>query len=218
MKRDLRNKGNIQLSWLREFDQASAGEDQIESEIMTLFNNVGDKDLLISGATEDTSGTYVFVDSIYIYDPEGTILGNHLDLAFTYDGYSGEYTRRVTVNGALYYEWMGNSDLDQIRQTMDLYSPVRKLVKPESQQMVQAMGYYQLNELMNLSVELAVSDHDQNSYSDIDDADNQGIGHDVKLSGQKIPLGEKIFFGYQVSDWGRTGRFHALQRDRSVNF
>jgi len=218
MKRDLRNKGNIQFSWLREFDQALAGEDQIESEIMNLFNNVGDKDILISGATEDTSGTYVFVDSIYIYDPEGTILGNHLDVAFTYDGYSGEYKRKVTINGTLYYEWMGNSDLDQIRQTMDLYSPVRKLVKPESQQMVQAVGYYQLNDLMNLSVELAVSDHDQNSYSDIDDADNQGIGHDVELSGQKIPLGEKIFFGYQVSDWGRTGRFHALQRDRPVNF
>jgi len=132
MKRDLRNKGNIQFSWLREFDQAFAGEDQIESEIMNLFNNIGDKDLLISGVTEDTSGNYVFVDSIYIYDPEGTILGNHLDVAFTYDGYSGEYKRKVTVNGTLYYEWMGNNDLDQIRQTMDLYSPVRKLVKPES--------------------------------------------------------------------------------------
>ena len=113
---------------------------------------------------------------------------------------------------------MGNNDLDQMRQTMDLYSPVRKLVKPESQQMVQVVSYYQLNDLMNLSLELAVSDHDQNSYSSVDDADNQGIGHEFKLSGQKIPLGQKIFFGYQVSDWSRSGRFHSLQRDRSVNF
>jgi hypothetical protein len=44
MKRNLRNKGNIQLSWLREFDQALAGEEKIDSEIMNLFNNVGDKD------------------------------------------------------------------------------------------------------------------------------------------------------------------------------
>ncbi len=56
------------------------------------------------------------------------------------------------------------------------------------------------------------------SYSDIDDADNQGIGHDVELSGQKIPLGEKIFFGYQVSDWGRTGRFHAVNIDQPEIF
>ena len=218
MKRDLGNKGNIQLSWLREFDQALAGEDQIDGEIMNLFKNVGDKDVQISGAIQDTSGAYVFVDSIYVYDPADTILGDHFNVAFTYDRFAGEYARKVTINGTLYYEWMGNNDLDQMRQTMDLYSPVRKLVKPESQQMVQAVGYYQLNDWINLSVELAVSDHDQNSYSSIDDADNQGIGHEVELSGQKIPLGEKIFFGYQVSDWARNSRFHTLQRDRSVNF
>ena len=218
MKRNLRNKGNIQLNWLREFDQALAGEDQIDSEIINLFNNVGDKDVQISGATQDTSGAYVFVDSIYVFDPADTILGNHFNVAFTYDGFSGEYARKVTINGTLYYEWMGNNDLDQMRQTMDLYSPVRKLVKPESQQMVQVVSYHQLNDWMNLSLELAISDHDQNSYSSVDDADNQGIGHEVELSGQKIPLGEKIFFGYQVSDWSRTGRFHTLQRDRSVNF
>ena len=68
MKRNLRNKGNIQLSWLREFDQALAGEDKIDSEIMNLFNNMGDKDVQISGATQDTSGAYVLVDSIYVYD------------------------------------------------------------------------------------------------------------------------------------------------------
>jgi len=218
MKKDLRNKGNINLVWLREFDQALAGEDQIDSEIMTLFKNVGDKDVQISGAKQDTNGAYVFMDSIYVYDPADTILGDHFNVAFTYDGFSGEYARKVTINGTLYYEWMGNNDLDQMRQTMDLYSPVRKLVKPESQQMVQAVGYYQLNDWMNLSLELAVSDHDQNSYSSIDDTDNQGIGHEIELSGQKIPLGEKIFFDYQVSDWGRNSRFNTLQRDRSVNF
>ena len=218
INKELKNNGNFQLSWFREYDQTSNSNNRINNEVLSIFKNLGDKDAYISGALEDSTGMYVYIDSIYIYDSTNTSVGQHYQVSFTYDNLNGEYVRKLSNNGILYYQWLDRSDPIINNQLMDFYSPVRKLVTPERQQLIQALSNYHVNDWLALSMELAVSDYDKNTLSNMGDTNNKGLGHQLKISGDKIRLNDKIEMGYEISQWGRNKSFNSLQRDRSVQF
>ena len=217
IKKDIKNKGNLQLSWFREYDQTLNTKNELNSDILSLFKDSGDKELYVNGALEDSAGMYVFVDSIYIFDSTNTIFSQHYQVSFTYDNQKGQYIRKLSNSGVLYYEWIDRYDPERTN-LLDYYSPQRQLVAPVSQQLIQALSNYRINNWLDLSMELALTDYDENTISNIDDDNNQGVGHQLKVSGDKIPLNDKIIIGYEISQWARNKRFHSVQRDRSINF
>ena len=218
LNKKINNKGNLQLSWIREFDQNLYSNNEIDSELLSIFKNSGDREIYISGALEDSIGKYVMIDSIYIFDSTNTIISTHYQVSFTYDSQNGEYVRRISNNGVLFYEWVDRQNFELSNKSIDYYSPIRQLVAPESHQLIQALSNYHVNNWLDFSFELALSDYDQNRISNIDDSNNQGFGHQIVISGDQIVLYNNIIFAYEISQWGRNKRFHVLQRDRSINF
>ena len=69
------------------------------------------------------------------------------------------------------------------------------MVAPESQQLIQAFSNYRVNNWLSLSTEIVLSDYDQNSISNLDDGNNKGFGHQIKVSGDQIPLFDNIKIG-----------------------
>ena len=218
INKELNNKGNLQLSWIREYDQTLNTNNEMNSEAISLFKDLGDKEIFVSGAQEDSIGIYVFIDSIYSFDSTNTIIGQHYQVSFTHDSKNGEYVRKLSNSGVLYYQWVDRKNIELSNKSIDYYSPVRQLVAPESHQLIQALSNYRVNNWLDLSLELALSEYDKNSLSKIDDNNNQGIGHQIKISGDQISLNNNIIIGYEILQWGRNKRFHSLQRDRSINF
>ena len=188
MNKKINNKGNLQLSWIREFDQNLYSNNEIDSELLSIFKNSGDREIYISGALEDSIGKYVMIDSIYIFDSTNTIISTHYQVSFTYDSQNGEYVRRISNNGVLFYEWVDRQNFELSNKSIDYYSPIRQLVAPESHQLIQALSNYHVNNWLDFSFELALSDYDQNRISNIDDSNNQGFGHQIVISGDQIVL------------------------------
>ena len=218
IKKELKNKGNFQLSWIGEYDQTLNKKEDMDSEVLSIFKDLGDEEIYISGALKDSTGMYVLIDSIYIFDSTNTITGQHYHVSFNYDSENGQYIRKLSNHGVLYYQWIDRSNTEQTNRLVDLYSPLRQLVAPESQQLIQAFSNYRVNNWLSLSTEIVLSDYDQNSISNLDDGNNKGFGHQIKVSGDQIPLSDNIKIGYEMYQWGRNKRFHSLQRDRSVEF
>ena len=218
INKELNNRGKIQLSWVREYDQTLNTNNQINSDALSLFKEAGDRDLLVSGAIEDSSGIYVLIDSVYIFDSTNTITEQHYQVSFTYNSKSGQYIRKLSNSGVLYYQWVDRDNIELLNESIDYYSPIRELVAPESHQLVQALSNYRVNRWLDLSFEMALSDYDRNNISSIDDNDNQGIGHQIKISGDQIALNHNLIIDYEISQWGRNKKFHSLQRDRAIEF
>jgi len=218
INKELNNRGKIQLSWIREYDQTLNTNNEINSDALSLFKESGDREIYVTGSIEDSSGIYILLDSVYIFDSTNTIIGQHYQVSFTYDSKNGQYVRKLSNSGALYYQWVDRKNIELINESIDYYSPLRELVAPESHQLVQALSNYRVNHWLDLSFEMALSDYDRNNMSSIDDNDNQGIGHQIKISGDQIALTNNLIIGYEVSQWGRNKKFHSLQRDRAIEF
>ena len=218
INKELNNRGKIQLSWIRESDQILNSNNEINSDALSLFKESGDRQIYVSSSIEDTTGIYVLIDSIYIYDSTNTIIGQHYQVSFSYDGKNGQYIRKLSNNGVIYYQWVDKENIELRDQSIDYYSPIRELVAPESHHLVQALSNYRVNRWLDLSFEMALSDYDRNNMSNIDDNDNHGIGHQIKMSGDQIKLNNNLIIGYELSQWGRNKKFHSLQRDRAIQF
>jgi len=203
------------LSWLREYDNTSLAGLGLPEGSLNVLRAVGDREALVSGVELDSTGEYVYLDSVLVYDPEHEYNQNHYRVIFANDPLNGSYTRRVSSQGKLYYEYVSP---EQRYSYLDLYSPQVNLPRPQGEQLFQLLGAYTLRDGMDLNLEVALSDFDQNRLSSRDDGDNQGIAYEWELKGEKIALPGNVFWDYSLSDWKRSRRFHPLQRDRAINF
>jgi hypothetical protein len=208
-------KGSLGLSWLREYDNTSLEGLGLPEGSSDALRESGDGEALISGVQFDSTGDYIYLDSVLVYDPQHSYDQDHYRVIFANDPMNGSYTRRVSPQGKLYYEYVPP---ERRFSYLDLYSPQVNLPRPQGEQLLQLLGSYSLLEGVELNLEIALSDFDQNRLSSRDDGDNRGIAYEWELKGEKIALPRNISWDYSLSDWKRNRRFHALQRDRAINF
>ena len=91
----------------------------MNSEAISLFKDLGDKEIFVSGAQEDSIGIYVFIDSIYSFDSTNTIIGQHYQVSFTHDSKNGEYVRKLSNSGVLYYQWVDRQNIELSNKSID---------------------------------------------------------------------------------------------------
>lgn len=130
---------------------------------------------------------------------------------------NGNYIRTAsTVNGAV-YEWVAP---DGTGSPTGRYEPIRVLATPKKKQMFTVGGGYQLTTADKVYGEIAVSDVDQNLFSEIDNADNTGTAVKVGLmnSGKPLKISKDYKWHYDINYEFTEKTFSAIDRFRDVDF
>ncbi|RVU91326.1 hypothetical protein EH230_10685 [Flavobacterium columnare] len=102
----------------------------------------------------------------------------------------GDYIVKATVANGRIYEY--KPPLGGIKQGE--YEPIIRLIAPSKLQIATILGGYKASEKTGIDFELAVSNHDLNLFSDLDDQNNKGIAG-------KFNIRQKII---SKRNWGLT--------------
>lgn len=177
------NKVSISLNAVQEGDNKKNPIDvSLSDEDKIILKQSGDDQFnaALDGAYEvldDSIGVYEKIDSlingvnktIYKYNP-GSINAKY-NVSFSYVGQNnGEY-KRVSIGNYLYVG-INNGE----------YLPIRLLPLPEKNQLANIVLGYKPTENISFSLELAANSYDRNTFSTIDDGDNNGFARLFKLN------------------------------------
>lgn len=153
----------------------------IDADDRERLKQIGDQQSLgfISSIREDTAGVYILQDSILIF--KGTGQGTH-SATFYNVGNTGCYKKVYDPNG-VYFEWVDRDDptISPAEIEQAVYLPVKPLKLPRRQQLYHFNSRAKLSDRLTMSTDLAVSNTDQNTFSPIDDEDNQGAASDIRV-------------------------------------
>jgi len=165
-------------------------------------------------------------DSLGIYSSLDTLIeGNQLTI-YIYN--PGSETAKYNVS----FSFVGDNNGDYIRESIGKfrfvgieqgsYLPIRLLPLPEKSQVGNIVIDYSPIEQVTFNVELAASSYDRNTFSSIDDDDNNGFARYLKLN--VAPINLKI----SNSDFGKISgsfrdrfkdnRFKSLDRINEIEF
>jgi hypothetical protein len=106
--------------------------------------------------------------------------------SFSYLGSnSGNYQKiSSTANGRV-YEWI--DPIDGVSQGS--YEPIVQLIAPEKQQMLSLGGDIKVTDHLSTNFELALSKHDLNTFSTLNDDDNKGVALNFQIK-KNIPFAD----------------------------
>ena len=217
------NKLKIKINALQEGDNKNSPIDLALSDSdKDVLRNSGDNPFLasLSGVTEleeDSLGVYSARDSIisgtsitiYKYEP-GSINANY-NVSFSYVGdFEGDYKRESIGK----YKFVGIG--------LGAYLPIRLIPLPEKNQVGNILVEYSPMKGIDINLEIAASSYDRNSFSEIDDNDNNGFARSIKLNVDpidvslfKIKLGK---LGGSVRERFKDDKFKSLDRINDIEF
>lgn len=209
-------KGKYTLSWFRENDVFTIKSSGFTSEELEVLELTGDGKIQLSGATEDETGHYIMVDSIFVYAPDA--IGTHYSVNYCQNQQTGTYRRKISENGDLYFEYIPENDRILLMNDVDLYTSYRQIQTPESHDLFQTMASWNIESIGNLELEVALSGKDKNTISTIDDNDNFGLGHHIRFLSEDVSLLGDARLKIRFSDRKKESRYRSIQRDQSVTF
>lgn len=157
------------------------------------------------------------VDPIIYYEHSTDPVEAHFALSFSQVGAGrGDYRRLNQLGNGIVYEYV--SRINGLPQGD--YSILSQLPAPDSKRMVTAGTKVKLNEHEKVYTELALSSVDKNLFSEVDDADNQGLG--VKVGIQSEGRESVLFKGYglktQTEYEYNSTNFNFIDRFRYIEF
>ncbi len=125
------------------------------------------------------------------------------------------------INGRI-YEWVAADSLTQAKQGR--FEPISVLVSPKRRRMITVGADYQISSNGLLKAEWALSNNDINTFSDLDQNDNNGTAaklaysSDWKLSkAKKINLQVRADYEYVNEDFNVIERYRLLEFERNWN-
>ena len=149
---------------------------------------------------------------IYVYstNPDSAIY----HLSFSVIGPSmGSYDQKQTTANGRVFEWVGSGN--------GAYEPLILLITPKKKQMVSLGGDYQISENTAVTFETALSNHDVNTFSKADAADNTGYAFNIGLTNTK-QIGNNDEKNYRLNSFIGYEQiqkdFNEIERFRTVEF
>ena len=160
------------------------------------------------------------VDSVFVYstNPDSA----KYQLVFSDLGVgNGNYIQAgFTAVGRL-FAWVAPDTLGGLIIKNGSFEPVRLLVAPKKKQMVSSGILFTPTKMTTLNIELAASNKDLNTFSKIDDANNQGYAAKMNLE-NILPLQKKTDSSWNLQTklgYEFTSKyFSAIERFREVEF
>ena len=216
------DKFRIGFKYFNESDSKNNPIDQnLSDEQKQILSDAGDNPLkMISPSEEETEYQEnrvlykkVMVGGIEVFeysnDPEAELF----QVSFSYVGENnGDYHLETTLGNGRVYAYIDPEN--GVRQ--GAYLPVVKLVAPEKLQLFNMEAHYQPSEKTEIHSEVAMSDKDQNLFSDLDDDDNKGFAAVLRIKQNIIDQNWKLDADadYEYID----ENYRTIERIRNVEF
>jgi len=153
-------------------------------------------------------------DSVFVYTSDPDSARYSLSFADVGAG-KGDYVPVFDGANGKVYAWV--EPVGGVKQGQ--FEAAIFLVTPKKQQLVSVVVDYDLSKKTNITTELAYSNYDVNTFSNIDKEDNKGYAARVRLTNTKDFSGEKKL--KLLTDAGLEyvdARFRPLERLRNVEF
>ena len=203
------------------FDQQLRAEDklllsQIGDNILNAlipgFDSVGFSNEEIRYMMVDTLFEGILYDSVFIYSTDENLAHYLIRFAFTGQG-NGNYRKSISSANGRVFEWV--APINGMPQGD--YMPMRLIVTPKKKQMISIGGITDISEKTILSFDIALSNNDLNTFSELDAEDNMGAAIRIELSQQIIKTEKNRLTA--TAGFENTGKnFEAIEQYRAQEF
>ncbi|MBT3732464.1 MAG: hypothetical protein HOG30_05180 [Candidatus Marinimicrobia bacterium] len=206
-------RGEFSLHWVQESDFISQDRSELSSEMLSALESAGDTDIFLEGDIADSTGDYFWQDSIWIYKDEWTgETSSRSSVIFHYDP-NGNYIKKISQSGQLYYQYSHKKNDTDLS-----YSPGQKGVSPIANRLFYMSSNWDFSDDIQLSLELARSNHDLNTLSSLEDEDNLGYSYFLKFDKETGQSSENFILNYRFRDWMKSTHYASLSRDEDILF
>ena len=208
LRNNIGDSGYLSFGFFDEFDQLN--QIDLGSEKFNTFSENDNSVVIVSTALPDSSGDYVYFDSIYVYDPYRAYIDfSRFQIRFVLDP-DGNYQRKVSEQNKMFYENVEELEKSEIEE---LYSPYRTIKSPLSQQFGKAQ--FNLNINQHLRIEGQVSGSRVNKNIIGNSKPLNGLSHFVNIHLDTIGLGLfKLKLTYKNQKRGEE--YSALGREQEI--
>ena len=188
----------------------------------------GDKLELAFKLAEDTSGitdntiryrkTDTLVDGISyegIYVQTDNEESGMYRVSFSFVGAGkGDYTEEdILVNGRV-YKWTAPEN----GESTGSYAPIIRLIAPKRTRLITGAYRGKIWQKITVNSELALSNHDINTFSNLDEADDDGLGTKLNLGYGDSILKKSLAINADFVTEYTSQNFNTIERFRSVEF
>mgnify|MGYP003644527201 CR=1 FL=1 len=185
-------------------------DDSLQNAFSNSIDSVGYSENRVLYTLIDTLG----IDSVLLFTGEPSLAIYHASFAKVPLGQGNYVFDRYTANGRV-YKWV--APIAGVPQGD--YEPIQLLIAPQKKQMYVVGTEYYVSKNMKTSVELAMSNHDLNTFSKLDKANNQGVALKWKWSSSNFINKKETIRLNTVADFEFNERtFEPIQWFRSVEF
>ncbi len=201
---------NIMLSQQQKQLLRNSGDNSTDTFVSTI-DSVGFSQNRVLYQMIDTVVSGVFYDSVLVYSTNADSAFYRASFVNVGNNKGNYIVDNGNVNGKI-YKWV--SPINGEKQGN--YSPVKILLPPQKKQVAVASLNYAITKNSNIYIETVVSDNDKNTFSHLDNADNQGVALKT-LAKHKFDMGKYAFSllgDYEL----KTKYFNAIDRYKSVEF
>lgn len=220
--------GKIWFNFYHEQDSKNQPLDQtLSNENKQLLSEIGDNlDLALVPNEEivEYSNDFVLyrkvnrtIDEItyeiYEYSTEPTEAIFRVNFSFVGSN-GGNYVQINSVANGRVYQWI--DPIGGVPQGD--YAPISKLITPQKQQMLSLGADYKLARSLNSRMEIALSNKDLNTFSSLDDGDNQGVAADFAINKTTILTDSSKVLNSQVKMHFIHKDFEQIENYRTVEF
>ncbi len=191
--------------------------DQWNSEVwnkssIDLIKNSNSELVQINTYSSDINGDYVFIDSVFIYDPDFTIQNkDRFKVSFYYDN-AGEYERLISSTGLVFYAFIPTKERSS---KSEMYSPHKQLEAPKNHKFGYIQSNYSFGDKFSIEGTLSGSQFDKNKLSIHGNKNRNGFSHKVLIKADSLELGNTMV-GFKISNWLKNKRFKSIGTENDL--
>jgi hypothetical protein len=194
--------------------------DDLQQAFNTSIDSIGFNDDQVLYALRDSLG----YDSVLVFSTNPNQALYRAVFSFVGAG-NGDYVEDGFAASGRIYRWVAPDTVSgQIIRNGD-HTPQRLLVSPKLRQMLTGGGTMQLGPDHVLKFEAAYSTRDENTFSDADAGDDNGVAFFTDWSlkrpfkqGGDLKWGSRVFHEYTSQHFSDIERFRSVEFDRDWNF
>ncbi|MEO8589632.1 MAG: hypothetical protein ABI432_09700 [Flavobacteriales bacterium] len=205
-------------------------QQQLSPEEREVLSEAGDDPLAATVSGVDSTGygvdqvLYFRRDSlgyspVFVYNTNPDSALYQLTFSLVGSGIGDYVQQEFTPNGRV-FRWIAPDTVDNVIVHLGDYAPVRVLIAPRAQQLLTLGIDHRFSDRTTASAEVAYSHEDLNTFSSLDQGDDQGLGLLARIA-HSIPISAKdttlhLLLGGDVESVSKNFRY--VERYRAVEF